>query len=172
MGDQEQLSERFLDFIALRKVILLVTFASRAARRKSRRARFPKPRISGRFALDTLILFARLHAALKTAALRKSPSCDIGGACLPLTMTNSTFSSAIGTTGDGFEEYAPEEDADEMAFVFGATFVIVDKIGAIGNKCGGFGQPFFDFGARASEQCLGLERSARKRTDTANGDAS
>jgi hypothetical protein len=63
--------------------------------------------------------------------------------------------AAIGS--DGFEKGASEKDADQMALVFGAAFVVIDQIGTLGNLRRGFGQAFFNFRPRAREQCLSLE---------------
>ena len=44
-----------------------------------------------------------------------------------------------------------------MTLVFGATFVVINQVGALGNERRGFGQPFFNSRPGAREQCLGLE---------------
>jgi hypothetical protein len=57
----------------------------------------------------------------------------------------------LGIAGNGFEKCAAEEDADEMAFIFGAALMIVNQISTVCDETGGFEQMAFDFLARAGK---------------------
>jgi hypothetical protein len=57
----------------------------------------------------------------------------------------------LGISSNGFEKCAAEENADQMAFIFGAALVIVNQIGAVCDESGSFGQMAFDFLARAGK---------------------
>jgi hypothetical protein len=49
----------------------------------------------------------------------------------------------------GFVEGAAEKDADKMAFVFGAAFMVVDQVRAVRDESGSLWQTFFNFRTRA-----------------------
>src|SRR5438445_828705 len=72
--------------------------------------------------------------------------------------------------GEGLEKGSPEENVDQMPFVFGAAFVIVDQLRAIGDESSSLRQAFFDIGTRAREQFLGRGRAAGRWADAADGD--
>src|SRR5437763_10055809 len=73
---------------------------------------------------------------------------------------------------NGFEEGPPQENVNQVSFIFGAAFVIVDQVCVIGDESRGFRQPFFDLRARAREQLLCRECPAGKWADAAHRDAS
>src|SRR5205807_5504204 len=73
---------------------------------------------------------------------------------------------------NGFEEGSAQENANQVPFVFGAAFVIVDQVCVIGDECRGFRQPFFDLRTRAREQSLCRGCAAGKWADAAHRDAS
>src|SRR5438105_3596888 len=61
---------------------------------------------------------------------------------------------------NGFQEGSPQENANQVPFVFGAAFVIVDQVCVIGDKSRGFRQPFFDLLTQPHEQSLCRKRPA------------
>src|SRR5438445_922024 len=71
--------------------------------------------------------------------------------------------------GEGLEKGSPEENVDQMPFVFGAAFVIVDQLRAIGDESSSLRQAFFNLGTRAREQFLGRGRAAGKWANAAHG---
>ena len=99
---------------------------------------------------------SRLPAALESAALRLNLRC----------------SSARSVAGDRFEEDTSEKHADQVALVFGAALMIVDEISSVGDQRCRFGQPFFDFDARACKQRFRRQRPAGTWADATDRHAS
>jgi len=52
---------------------------------------------------------------------------------------------------DCFPENSPQENMNQVAFVFGAAFVVVEQIGGVGNRVGGFRQALLNVRARAGQ---------------------
>ena len=76
---------------------------------------------------------------------------------------------ACGTSlSERFEEYPFEKHADQVAFVFGAAFEIVDGIGGLRQRFGGGGELILNLRLRAGEQSVGFVRLRRHRADAAD----
>src|SRR4029077_7734768 len=91
---------------------------------------------------------------------------------LPLIIRQNRKNHSTDIGRKGLGECATQKDANQVAFVFGAAFMIINQIRAISDESGSLRQTFFDLRARACEQCFGCERSAWEWADATHRNAS